>query len=519
MRLPALAVALLLHQASPAQEPAQEPALDLSGETVVVYNPDFSQSRDLAEYYAEKRGIPKDRLIGLPLPIEDSISREQYEKLIRKPLFETFVRQGWWKLALSEVTDPVTSRTRQAMLVGESGIRVVCLMRGVPFQIRREQEKPVTSKEDEASVDSELATLGMTAPPLAGAMRNPYFDQDVRFQIFQGAPGMLLVGRLDAPDSDTVKRMIDDALQAEQVGLRGRAVIDLALKSGAYQEGEDWLARSTILFREHGVPVFIDKEEPLIPDHWPLPDTAFYFGWYAATVSGAVSSPSFKFTPGAVACHLHSYSAAAIRSEDRHWVGPLLKQGAAVALGNVFEPYLSLTVHFDVLNQRLMQGYTVAEAAWNATPVLSWMNVVCGDPLYRPYARGPGSTMGDDGRGRDYALYQGIAMKHQDKGSQDLKKALTELAVTRNKPHLLELTALLSASEGRNTEAIDLLEHAESLYVINTDKVRALLYLAELYRKEGRNAQAKKLLQQIMADKSFANVSGILAAKALLEKQ
>ena len=48
---------------------AQEPALDLSGETVVVYNPDFPQSRDLAEYYAEKRGIPKERLIGLPLPI------------------------------------------------------------------------------------------------------------------------------------------------------------------------------------------------------------------------------------------------------------------------------------------------------------------------------------------------------------------------------------------------------------------------------------------------------------------
>ena len=56
---------LLLGPRSPAQEPGQEPALDLSGETVVVYNPDFSQSRDLAEYYASKRGIPKERLIGL----------------------------------------------------------------------------------------------------------------------------------------------------------------------------------------------------------------------------------------------------------------------------------------------------------------------------------------------------------------------------------------------------------------------------------------------------------------------
>ena len=514
--LPVLLSSFVIRISSLAQEP--EPALDLPGETVVVYNPDFSQSRELAEYYAEKRGISKDRLIGLELPLEDSISREQFEKLIRKPLFEIFVRRGWWKLALSEVSDPISTKPRQAMLVGESGVRVLCLMRGVPFQIRREQEKPVTAKEDEASVDSELATLGMPRAALAGAMRNPYFDQPVRFQIYQGAPGMLLVGRLDAPDADTVKRMIDDALTAEQEGLRGRAVIDLALKSGAYQEGEDWLARSAILFREHGVPVFIDKEEPLIADHWPLPDTAFYFGWYTTTISGAVSSPSFKFTPGAIACHLHSYSAAAIRSTDRHWVGPLLSHGAAVALGNVFEPYLSLTVHFDVLNKRLLEGYTVAEAAWNATPVLSWMNVVCGDPLYRPYARGPGATMGDDGRGRDYALYQGIAMRYQDKSSREVKKALTELAESRSKPHLLELTALLSASEGKNAEAIDLLEHAESLYVINTDKVRVILYLAELYRKEGQIVRAKKLLQRLLNEKAFGNVPGILAGKALLEK-
>jgi uncharacterized protein (TIGR03790 family) len=511
-----LALWLILSADAWAQEP--QASLDLPGETVVVFNSDYGQSRELAEYYAEKRGIPKDRLIGLALPIEDSISREQYDKLIRKPLFETFVRHGWWKLAQVEVTDPDTSKPKQAMLVGESGVRVVCLMRGVPFQIRREQEKPTLSKEDEASVDSELCTLGMPRAALAGAMRNPYFDQAVRFQIYQGAPGMLLVGRLDAPDADTVKRMIDDALHAEQEGLRGRAVIDLALKAGAYQEGEDWLTRSAILFREHGVPVYIDKEEPLIADHWPLPDTAFYFGWYTATVSGAVGSPSFKFMPGAIACHLHSFSAAALRSPDRHWVGPLLKQGAAVALGNVFEPYLSLTVHFDVLNKCLLEGYTVGEAAWCATPVLSWMNVVCGDPLYRPYARGPGTSLGEDGRGRDYALYQGIAMKHQDQGSLTLKRALTDLAESRSKPHLLELTALLSASEGKNTEAIDLLEHAESLYTINTDKARAMLYLAELYRKEGQPERAKKLLQRLLEDNAFANVPGILAAKALLEK-
>lgn len=506
---------LLLYSVCLGQEP--QPALDLTGETVVVYNPDYAQSRELAEHYAKVRHIAADHLIALECPIEDSLSRQQYDTLIRKPLFETFVRRGWWKLKQSDVKDPDTGKQVPAMTVSESGVRVVVLMRGIPFQIRRDQQNPQNTREDEACVDSELCLLGLVKQPLAGALKNPYYDQEMRFQMFQSAPGLLLVGRLDGPDADTVKRMIDDAISTEQTGLRGRAVIDLAQKAGAYREGEDWLTRSAILFREHGIPVFIDKEEPLIPDHWPLPDTALYFGWYTATVSGAVSSPSFRFMPGAIACHLHSYSAAAIRSKDRHWTGPLLHQGAAAALGNVFEPYLSLTVHFDIFNKRLLEGYTLAEAAWNATPVLSWMNVVCGDPLYRPFAKGPGFSLGS-GRERDYALYQGTARRYTAEQSRELKQALTDLAESRSKPHLLELTALLSVSEGKTGEAIDLLEHAESLYVVAMDKARTLLYLADLNRKEGRVEQAKQILLKLIQDKSYKSIPAVLAAQTLLDE-
>jgi uncharacterized protein (TIGR03790 family) len=493
------------------------PALDLSGETVVIYNPEYSQSRELAQYYAEKRGIAADHLIGLDCPIDDSMSRQQFDQMIRKPLFETFVRRGWWKLIRKDVKDPQSGKEVPAMVVEESSVRVVALMRGIPFQIRRDAQNPQNAKEDEASVDSELCLLGLARQPLAGALRNPYFDQNMRFQMFQGTPGLMLVGRLDAPDADTVKRMIDDAISTEKLGLRGRAVIDLAQKTGAYQEGEDWLTRSAILFREQGIPVFIDKEESLIPDHWPLPDTALYFGWYSSTVSGAIASPSFRFMPGAIACHLHSFSGAALRAPDQHWVGPLLRQGAAAALGNVFEPYLSLTVHFDVLNKRLLEGYTLVESSWNATPVLSWMNVVCGDPLYRPYAKGPGSSMGE-GRARDYALYQGTARRLPGTDSRELKKTLTEMAETRSKPHLLELTAMLSASEGKNVEAIELLEHAESLYVLAPDKVRALINLADLYRREGKKERAAQILRQITEDAAMKKLPAVSAAQVLLQQ-
>lgn len=509
-------VCIAMELRSEAAEKAATSAMDLSGETVVIYNSDYAQSRELAQYYANKRGIPTDHLIGLECPIDDSMSRQQYDQMIRKPLFEAFVRRGWWKLTQKEVKDekgndvPVT-------VVEDSSVRVIALMRGIPFQIRRDIQNPPNSKEDEASVDSELCLLGLAGQNLAGAVRNPYFNQGMRFQMYQATPGLMLVGRLDAPDAETVKRMIDDAILAEKTGLRGRAVIDLAQKTGAYQEGEDWLIQSAILFREHGIPVFIDKEESLIADHWPLPDTALYFGWYAPTASGAIASQSFRFMPGAIACHLHSFSGAAIRASDRHWVGPLLRQGAAAVLGNVFEPYLSLTVHFDLLNKRLLEGYTLVESSWVATPVLSWMNVVCGDPLYRPYAKGPGSSMGE-GRARDYALYQGTARRFPSQDSRELKKILTDMAESRSKPNLLELTAMLSVSEGKNLEAIELLEHAESLYMLAADKVRALLYLADLYLREGKKDRATQILRLITNDPALMKVPAAQAAQTLLQK-
>ncbi|MFR0849656.1 hypothetical protein [Akkermansia sp.] len=37
--------------------------------------------------------------------------------------------------------------------------------------------------------------------------------------------------------------------------------------------------------------------------------------------------------------------------------------------------------------ERLLDGYTVAEASWMSMSVVSWQGVVFGDPLYRPYAR------------------------------------------------------------------------------------------------------------------------------------
>lgn len=487
-----------------------------AAETVVVFNPDFPGSAELAAYYAEKRHIPKQRVIGLACPKEDSMSRAEFESQLRKPLLKTFADKHWWITEPAGTAKPLTGSGTGAPDEPSPNVRVLVLMRGVPFQIRREGQNPAQSQEDEASVDSELTALGLINPPAKGGLRNPYFDRQARFPHYQGAPGILLVGRLDGPDDATVKRMIDDGLDAEEKGLLGRAVIDLAQKSGAYQEGEDWLKRSADSYTQAGIPVCIDRDPALLRDFWPLPDTILYFGWYSGQVSGALNSPSFRFKRGAIACHLHSFSAGVIRSTDQAWVGPLLSKGAAVTFGNVFEPYLSLTIHFDIFNKRLLEGFTVGEAAWNATPALSWMNVVLGDPLYRPFGKGIGAKLGE-GTDRDYALYQGMVLRMAADPDPQLKTALTELAARRKSPLLLELTALLSALQSRLPQSIDLLDHAESITKDSENLLRLRLYRAEMLRRHEKAEAARGLLREILEDVTFRDQPARTAAESLLK--
>src|SRR5207302_9176983 len=68
------------------------------------------------------------------------------------------------------------------------------------------------------------------------------------------------------------------------------------------------------------------------------------------------------------------------------WVGPVVAKGTAASLGNVYEPYLQLTSHLEIFNDRLLHGFAFAESAYMSIPALSWMSVMVGEPLYRPYA-------------------------------------------------------------------------------------------------------------------------------------
>jgi hypothetical protein len=58
-------------------EPVGEPVAEAAA-TVVVFNQRDNASPDLAQYYAGKRGIPKDHVVAVSCPPEEEISRADY---------------------------------------------------------------------------------------------------------------------------------------------------------------------------------------------------------------------------------------------------------------------------------------------------------------------------------------------------------------------------------------------------------------------------------------------------------
>lgn len=232
-----------------------------------------------------------------------------------------------------------------------------------------------------------------------------------------------------------------------------------------------------------------------------------YFGWYSEQPAGPFTRDDFRFRPGAVACHIHSFSATSVRDPQKWWVGPLLNRGADAVLGNVYEPYLALTTHLDVFAARLADGYTLAESAWEATPGLSWMNTVVGDPLYRPGKvwkdlesdlnasdpppAGEGSVVTE---GRAYwVAAQTWAARGPDQGAAALGKSGDRLHSGR----IFEGLAQLETNAGRVPRAVSAYEKAARYYQEPSDVARVIYDEARLLAKSGQRTRAVEVLAAV----------------------
>jgi uncharacterized protein (TIGR03790 family) len=471
-------------------------AADLAAATIVVYNRNAPDSAGLARFYARARQIPNDHVVGLECSTEEEISRQEYDQTIAEPLRESFAGHDWWTLRRAGDEPPIVHANR---------IHFVALIRGIPLKIRATVDyagdQPTNNGlggDNKASVDSELAGLGLFSRQISGPRNNPYFQDFRPIAEFDQSP-LLLVCRLDAPTAEIVRRMITDAIETEKSGLWGRAYVDGAdHKSGGLAEGDLWLKEGVRDLRRVGVPVVYDTEPALFPSKFPMSDCALYYGWYAGGATGPFTDPDFHFERGAVAVHIHSFSASTLRSPAANWVAPLLSKGAAASLGNVYEPYLQRTANLAIFNDRLLHGFTFAESAYMAARVVSWMNVAVGDPLYRPYANW---LQIDNGRESDkknaWRMYHEFAVRNSGNESpDDLKKARAAASRAENVP-MIEDLSLIEMENGHFTSAVSYLQQARSLYSQPEDILRAVLEQASALIKAGDKKAALALVRAV----------------------
>jgi uncharacterized protein (TIGR03790 family) len=456
--------------------------------TIVVYNSGYPDSKALAEYYATRRKVPADQIVALSCPIDEEIERDEYDSSIAEPLRERFSHQRWWNTLIgSDLQTRVTANR----------IRFVALIRGIPLKIRFKSSYPGDHPDptkpfgmsNEAAVDSELASLGFFTRQISGPMQNPYFRSLESITAASTDPRLLLVTRLDGPSANEVHQMIDDAIASEKRGLWGWTYVDArGIRDPAYKLADDWLLHVADQSLAYGRPVILDQLEALFPSGYPMTNAILYFGWYSDQPAGALADPGFRFSPGAIAVHLHSFSAASVRTSERNWAGPLVHHGATATLGNVYEPYLGLTPTLDIFHDRLLRGMTFAESAYASLLPISWMTTCIGDPLYRPFGKS-----GQIAEMNPFAKFKELSQRSGGNPDQLIKDLLEQ---AKTNPLFFEFAGVVAENANRTEVALSSFTQARQSTHNHADKLRAFIDEIALLLKLDRKQEMVSLIEK-----------------------
>jgi uncharacterized protein (TIGR03790 family) len=385
----------------------------------LVVNKDVPESRSVADHYLAKRGVPKENVVELSLPTGDEISRKDYDDLLAEPL-----RQAWkakkdrvkvivlvygvpLRVAAAQPTDGEKSEletTRAELAEAKKAAAEkpgdLALATRIGQLIARERN--LSHDQGQAAVDSELMQLWWPKYTDSQWLYNPLNWQFPAGRSEKKNPTVMAC-RLDGPTPAVVKRMIDDAVATEQIGLKGKVYVDargIAFdvnrpdENGGYGYGgyDESMREMAKLLEKAGLAVTLDDKDACFAEG-SCPDAALYCGWY----SHRIYIGSNTFVKGAVAWHLASSEAITLHDQDtKLWCANLLKDGACATLGPVAEPY---TVGFPKPEEFfgfLATGqFTLVECYAKTLILTSWQTTLIGDPLYNPYKKNPAVKVAD----------------------------------------------------------------------------------------------------------------------------
>ena len=150
-----------------AQGPADGVCILVNGESPV--------SVAIGEAYAQARGVSRDRIVQLAIPLADpslgddrheSIDREGFERLIRQPLERIFQERGW-----------------------VDAVEIIVTTKGIPLRVEGPAvpTRYLLRESTSASVDAELSLLfsSLIGSPGISSSANPYFGKNLSFREFR----------------------------------------------------------------------------------------------------------------------------------------------------------------------------------------------------------------------------------------------------------------------------------------------------------------------------------------------
>lgn len=466
-------------------------------EVAVVYNADSALSKEAMERYCSLRRIPQEQVIALHALSSQDVSRADFDIKMRMDiLFQAQAKGLMW---------PAGSRK------GKKLMRALVLMPDLPLRVQEDPTQPAGRISDStpgnsASVDAELMLLGCEFP-IGGPLNNPCYLKKTE-DLTEAK--VLAVCRIDGPDKESIFRMMEDPHRVEPTGLWGWVVVD---QGGPYAEGDRKFDDIAGMAKFRNQPLFRESSKKTLSDTFPLmQESIAYFGWYANPANGPFrpeSAGNFRFAPGAIALHLHSYSGKSIK--DKHtWVGALLYRGASVTAGNVAEPLLSGCLDFAAFYRALLSGASVAEAGLLATPYLSWQNVLLGDPLYRPFPATPVRRPAAD---NPYLMWKDFCVRYGANPAA-MQRAVEQQFSGKHAGTFAEMLAWRYAENSEYSQSVHYFKTAARLHRDGREITRALLLQLAVMPSAGQKNAAQKYAADWKASSAGSLFAPAIAAVA-----
>ncbi len=359
--------------------------------TLVLYNADSSDGIDVANYYAQAH--PGVQLLGLQgVSTSEQVSQDHYLDVIRPQVLAGLN----FDTELIVTTKGLPLRIQNTL----PNPGTYPGWRGQPFgvSILDDWWEPYSSLESELTridlIDSaEMMgdqTWFMSPPsfpfPTQHHASNPYYTSSTAFDRNDpSTEGIRLTSRLDGFTVNDVKGMIDRAQRSFILPTQQLVIVDDDPNAPA--AGVDRMTQLALnVLEPRGQNLVFDDSVADIIDA-PQPVIGLVSHGSHAAGTGYIDNLNFQLADGAVFHTWESFNAYSFQEGNNQFgqglVAEWIAAGGTAGLGHVEEPGASAATvaNEDILWDMLLDGFTFAEAAWAATPQLSFVNTVVGDPL------------------------------------------------------------------------------------------------------------------------------------------